>query len=373
MHGRGLTENVASRGGKERGEGGRGKARHYILAYGSLMSTESRGKTGMLGRAWPVVVEGIRVGWSNVYPTATFLGAAPSAVDAAAAIDRSITDAQSIKGGGGGGEEKDEKKNEKLLRKQQHEGGRDRTFAIMLEIPADKNRQQIIGAFDEREGAKYVRSRVALNKISLWRPPPGIPYYEDDLPWGIINQEEEEKKEERVQLQLHDDNYNNNSSGGGDSKDNSHKCNRNDNRNKVLESDGGSSTHDDPPITHHDSKKMKGDKGGGGVITAEEEETDHHVWIYMMKSWQRRSSSSPVLQSYVDVVITGALEYHEEFCKEWISACCQWEGYVKHDRREPMYPRCLRTMPEELSSVLLFLLRRTYMSQCLCAVNSLDL
>mmetsp|Transcript_6920 Transcript_6920/g.10748 ORF Transcript_6920/g.10748 Transcript_6920/m.10748 type:complete len:251 (-) Transcript_6920:973-1725(-) len=177
-----------------------GKPRQYILAYGSLMSTESRGKTGMLGRAWPVVVKGIRVGWSNVYPTATFLGAA----SAVTVEIRQNSTKEDHSNKGRIWEGKEERKDREKYELQG--GGEDRTLAIMLEIPQDKDAQEIISAFDQREGAKYVRSRVSLNNISLWRPSAPVAaaagisessryYYEDDrLPWD--NREEEEEEED---------------------------------------------------------------------------------------------------------------------------------------------------------------------------------
>eukprot|EP00466_Bigelowiella_natans_P017401 jgi/Bigna1/75151/fgenesh1_pg.33_\ len=313
-----------------------GKPRQYILAYGSLMSTESRGKTGMLGRAWPVVVKGIRVGWSNVYPTATFLGAA----FAVTVEIRQNSTKEDHSNKGRIWEGKEERKDREKYELQG--GGEDRTLAIMLEIPQDKDAQEIISAFDQREGAKYVRSRVSLNNISLWRPSAPVAaagisessryYYEDDIDGGknyapdkkregreccpviVAEEEKDDRDDDQVAKQLHnnsgDDNYN---------------------RNKSSRS-SNSTTQD----AGDDKKKEEQEQGG--IINAEEataadeSDTTHYVWIYMMKSWEKRSPSSAVLQSYVDVVLTGALEYHEEFCKEWITACYQWGGCVKHDR-----------------------------------------
>mmetsp|Transcript_7777 Transcript_7777/g.12360 ORF Transcript_7777/g.12360 Transcript_7777/m.12360 type:complete len:506 (-) Transcript_7777:618-2135(-) len=388
-----------------------GKPRQYILAYGSLMSTESRGKTGMLGRAWPVVVKGIRVGWSNVYPTATFLGAA----SAVTVEIRQNSTKEDHSNKGRIWEGKEERKDREKYELQG--GGEDRTLAIMLEIPQDKDAQEIISAFDQREGAKYVRSRVSLNNISLWRPSAPVAaaagisessryYYEDDrLPWDNREEEEEEEEEEdqrrrrrrcsseriekrrggegrrqRQGIEEPKSEIKNTDDGGKnyapdkkregreccpvivaeeekDDRDDDqvakqlHNNSGDDNYNRNKSSRSSNSTTQDAG----DDKKKK-EQEQGGIINAEEataadeSDTTHYVWIYMMKSWEKRSPSSAVLQSYVDVVLTGALEYHEEFCKEWITACYQWGGCVKHDRREPMYPRCLRAMPEELSS-----------------------
>ncbi|WOD08990.1 hypothetical protein [Marinomonas sp. GJ51-6] len=38
--------------------------RHFILGYGSLISSESRAKTGETGQVWPVKLHGFERHWS---------------------------------------------------------------------------------------------------------------------------------------------------------------------------------------------------------------------------------------------------------------------------------------------------------------------
>lgn len=42
--------------------------RHYILGYGSLISSESRAKTGETGQVWPVKLHGFERHWSVMTP-----------------------------------------------------------------------------------------------------------------------------------------------------------------------------------------------------------------------------------------------------------------------------------------------------------------
>lgn len=42
--------------------------RHYILGYGSLISSESRAKTGETGQVWPVKLHGFERHWSVMSP-----------------------------------------------------------------------------------------------------------------------------------------------------------------------------------------------------------------------------------------------------------------------------------------------------------------
>lgn len=43
-------------------------SRHYILGYGSLISSESRAKTGETGQVWPVKLHGFERHWSIMSP-----------------------------------------------------------------------------------------------------------------------------------------------------------------------------------------------------------------------------------------------------------------------------------------------------------------
>ena len=43
-------------------------SRHYILGYGSLISSESRAKTGETGQVWPVKLHGFERHWSIMTP-----------------------------------------------------------------------------------------------------------------------------------------------------------------------------------------------------------------------------------------------------------------------------------------------------------------
>eukprot|EP00467_Chlorarachnion_reptans_P010129 CAMPEP_0114514066 /NCGR_PEP_ID=MMETSP0109-20121206/15940_1 /TAXON_ID=29199 /ORGANISM="Chlorarachnion reptans, Strain CCCM449" /LENGTH=230 /DNA_ID=CAMNT_0001694051 /DNA_START=112 /DNA_END=807 /DNA_ORIENTATION=- len=97
-------------------------------------------------------------------------------------------------------------------------------------------------------------------------------------------------------------------------------------------------------------------------------ETQVPVWIYCMRQWQNRRKESFVLQSYVDVVVSGALAYGEEFAKCWIQNCEQWKGDMLEDRVVPMYPRALSKLPSDLAKSIDELLPSEY-SECRSKVD----
>ncbi len=49
--------------------------------------------------------------------------------------------------------------------------------------------------------------------------------------------------------------------------------------------------------------------------------------------------SVPIAMSYVDVVITGCLEYGEDFAKRFSETTSRWDRQIVDDRSRPMYPR----------------------------------
>mmetsp|Transcript_13603 Transcript_13603/g.20449 ORF Transcript_13603/g.20449 Transcript_13603/m.20449 type:complete len:240 (+) Transcript_13603:1657-2376(+) len=236
------------------------KARHYLVGYGSLMSTESRGKTGMLGRSWPIVVNGFRVGWSNVYPTVTYLGA------------------EELKGSRG--------------------------LGVLFEFPEDKDPDELLKSFDKREGPKYRRTRVAIDKISLWEPEGGLPEDLNNLPFKSTKPSTISSSEEANLTKVNLD---------AECKDKialQHVANAVDGRKASTTTE--TVTKNVPkevvqaakPVKSEteekgSSKDIKSEDGGkesyNDVKTVKEEKeresevpTEHFVWIYAMRRWERR-------------------------------------------------------------------------------------
>ena len=66
------------------------------------------------------------------------------------------------------------------------------------------------------------------------------------------------------------------------------------------------------------------------------------IWVYISSSNSKADTNCKILQSYVDVVLTGCLEYGESFAKEFIDTTYGWDGQWDFDRDKPLYPRALK-------------------------------
>ena len=102
--------------------------RHYILGYGSLISSQSRAKTGETGRVWPVKLQGYERSWAVMSPA---LGMSSVAVMQAA--DKACN-------------------------------------GVLIEVAEDQ-----FPLFDEREQG-YQRSQIAQHQL--------LPYHDESLPEG---------------------------------------------------------------------------------------------------------------------------------------------------------------------------------------------
>ncbi|MBT4935273.1 gamma-glutamylcyclotransferase [Candidatus Woesearchaeota archaeon] len=67
-----------------------------------------------------------------------------------------------------------------------------------------------------------------------------------------------------------------------------------------------------------------------------------NFWVYVPKESILPTKDSPVEQSYVDVVITGCLEFGEDFAQELINSTLYWDHAWVNDRKNPSYPRYLK-------------------------------
>jgi cation transport regulator ChaC len=66
------------------------------------------------------------------------------------------------------------------------------------------------------------------------------------------------------------------------------------------------------------------------------------VWAYIVKKTSTPTSEFPIVQSYVDVILTGCLEIGEEFAIEFIRSTAGWERPWIDDRANPRYVRHLQ-------------------------------
>lgn len=77
------------------------------------------------------------------------------------------------------------------------------------------------------------------------------------------------------------------------------------------------------------------------------------VWTYVVRKPVAPTIDFPILQSYVDVILTGCLEFGEGFAVEFVRTTLGWESPWYNDRRCPKYIRHLKTVPyQEIDEIL---------------------
>ena len=64
-------------------------------------------------------------------------------------------------------------------------------------------------------------------------------------------------------------------------------------------------------------------------------------WVYAANKPGKPSSESPIIQSYIDVILTGCLEYSEQFARNFVKNTEFWNYPWINDRKNPRYPRAL--------------------------------
>ncbi|MEA2097900.1 MAG: hypothetical protein U9P70_02395 [Patescibacteria group bacterium] len=66
-----------------------------------------------------------------------------------------------------------------------------------------------------------------------------------------------------------------------------------------------------------------------------------NIWIYTTKNKKLPTSRCPIIQTYIDVVISGSLEISKNFTKEFIETTTGWDGIWINDRKNPVYQRAV--------------------------------
>jgi gamma-glutamylcyclotransferase (GGCT)/AIG2-like uncharacterized protein YtfP len=78
-------------------------------------------------------------------------------------------------------------------------------------------------------------------------------------------------------------------------------------------------------------------------ITANQIETDSSfssaepIWVYVKKEPQPPCDQSPILQTYVDTVLSGCLEISESFAEHFVRHTIGWQSPLENDRNQPKY------------------------------------
>ena len=65
------------------------------------------------------------------------------------------------------------------------------------------------------------------------------------------------------------------------------------------------------------------------------------LWAYVGHSSAMPSPKRPIMQSYLDVILNGCLDYGVEFADRFTQTTSQWQ-YLVDDRTLPIYPRPLQ-------------------------------
>lgn len=71
-----------------------------------------------------------------------------------------------------------------------------------------------------------------------------------------------------------------------------------------------------------------------------------NYWIYLPvqdKSLVRPTKKFPIVQSYIDVILTGCLQISKDFAKEFMKTTFKW-NCIENDRANPKYPRALKEL-----------------------------
>ncbi|OUS23155.1 gamma-glutamylcyclotransferase ['Osedax' symbiont bacterium Rs2_46_30_T18] len=63
------------------------------------------------------------------------------------------------------------------------------------------------------------------------------------------------------------------------------------------------------------------------------------IWLYQADKVVDPCSSYPIAFSYLDVILSGCLEYSQEFCSDFVQLTKGWQHETLNDRLAPRYPR----------------------------------
>ncbi|MCP4524796.1 MAG: gamma-glutamylcyclotransferase [Aestuariibacter sp.] len=68
------------------------------------------------------------------------------------------------------------------------------------------------------------------------------------------------------------------------------------------------------------------------------------IWAYIANNPTLPTKEYPIIQSYIDVVMTGCLYFGEEFASEFVHTTGKWENPWINDRQAPIYPRYMKSV-----------------------------
>lgn len=65
------------------------------------------------------------------------------------------------------------------------------------------------------------------------------------------------------------------------------------------------------------------------------------LWTYLTPNIELPSDECPIIQSYVDVILSGCLAFDREFAREFVQTTSAWDSPWLDDRARPRYPYAL--------------------------------
>lgn len=69
-------------------------------------------------------------------------------------------------------------------------------------------------------------------------------------------------------------------------------------------------------------------------------EPNIQIWVYVPELHELPDADSPIVQSYVDTILRGCLDYSEEFAVSFLETTQGWKQHCYvDDRHRPIYPR----------------------------------
>ncbi len=89
------------------------------------------------------------------------------------------------------------------------------------------------------------------------------------------------------------------------------------------------------------------------ALTADRIHTQEHfdpekpIWIYVTEQHQPPCSQSPIVQTYVDTVLSGCLEFSEAFARQFVEQTLGWQHPLDNDRHAPKYGNLAGVKPEQ--------------------------
>jgi cation transport regulator ChaC len=75
------------------------------------------------------------------------------------------------------------------------------------------------------------------------------------------------------------------------------------------------------------------------------------IWVYVKREPQPPCEKSPILQTYIDTVLSGCLEVSEQFAEHFVRHTVGWQSPLINDRNEPQYSNYAGVSSVDISKI----------------------